>query len=89
MMISRRGTALALVASWLVQAWADSMPGIGGIAATDAILSRHPDVVVVLISVDDPTVHPAVRALGGAVPCARKQDLRPSEVRRLWEMRGS
>jgi CheY-like chemotaxis protein len=61
------------------------MPGIGGIAATHAILSRHPGVIVVLISVDDPTVHPAVRALGGAVPCARKQDLRPSEVTRLWE----
>ena len=33
MMISRRGTAWALVASWLVHAWADSMPGIGGIDA--------------------------------------------------------
>ena len=65
------------------------MPGIGGISATHAILSRHPDVMVVLISVDDPALHPAVRALGGAVPCARKQDLRPSEVRRLWGMHGS
>jgi DNA-binding NarL/FixJ family response regulator len=64
------------------------MPGIGGVAATHAILRRHPSVIVVLISVDDPAVLPAVRALGGAVPCARKQDLRPSEVRRLWEMHG-
>jgi DNA-binding NarL/FixJ family response regulator len=62
------------------------MPGIGGIAATHAILSRYPCVIVVLISVDDPEVHPAVRALGGAVRSARKRDLRPSEVRRLWEM---
>jgi DNA-binding NarL/FixJ family response regulator len=65
------------------------MPGIGGVAATHVILTRHPGVIVVLISVDDPAVHPAVRALGGGVPCARKQDLRPSEVRRLWEMHGS
>jgi DNA-binding NarL/FixJ family response regulator len=65
------------------------MPGIGGIAAAHAILSRHAGVVVVLISVDDPAVHPAVRALGGSISCARKQDLRPSEVRRLWEMHGS
>jgi DNA-binding NarL/FixJ family response regulator len=65
------------------------MPGIGGITATHAILSRHPGVIVTLISVDDPASHPAVRVLGGAVRCARKQDLCPSEIVRLWEMRES
>lgn len=61
------------------------MPGMGGIAATQEILSRRPGVVVVLISVDDPALHPAARALGDAVVCARKQDLRPAQLREVWE----
>ena len=62
-----------------------AMPGMGGIAATHAILSRRPDVVVVLISVDDPTLHPDARALGDAVVYARKQDLRPQQLKQIWE----
>jgi DNA-binding NarL/FixJ family response regulator len=65
------------------------MPGIGGVAATQAILSCHPGVIVALMSVDDPAVHPAVRVLGSAVPCVRKQDLCRSEIGRLWEMHRS
>jgi DNA-binding NarL/FixJ family response regulator len=61
------------------------MPGMGGIAATQAILSRRPDVVVVLISVDDPAQHPDASGLGDGVACARKQDLRPEQLRQLWE----
>jgi len=61
------------------------MPGMGGIAATQAILSRCPEVVVVLISVDDPALHPDVGALGDGVVYARKQDLRPQQLRALWE----
>lgn len=61
------------------------MPGMGGIAATHAILSRRPDVVVVLMSVDDPALHPDARALGDAVVCSRKQDLRPQQLRLIWE----
>ena len=62
------------------------MPGMGGIAAARTILSRCPGVVVVLISVDDPTGYPGASDLGSAVACARKQDLRASELRRVWEM---
>jgi CheY-like chemotaxis protein len=62
------------------------MPGMGGIAAARAIVDEHPDVVVVLISVDDPALHPGASELGGSVACARKQDLRPSQLRRFWEM---
>ncbi len=61
------------------------MPGMGGIAAAQAILSSCPGVVVVLISVDDPTIHPGAAALGPAVACARKQDLRPRRIQQLWE----
>jgi DNA-binding NarL/FixJ family response regulator len=66
-----------------------AMPGMGGIAATRAILNRRPKVMVVLISVDDPALHPGAGALGDAVVCARKQDLRPGQLRQLWEMHHS
>jgi DNA-binding NarL/FixJ family response regulator len=62
------------------------MPGMGGIAAARAILDRYPGVVIVLISVDDPALYPGANDLGAAVACARKQDLRPNQLRELWEM---
>jgi len=62
-----------------------TMPGMGGIAATRAILNRYPDIVVVLISVDDPSLHPGAGDLEGAVTCARKQDLRPNQLSQVWE----
>jgi DNA-binding NarL/FixJ family response regulator len=62
------------------------MPGMGGIEATRAILTRHPEVMVVLISVDDPVLHPGASALRDAVACARKQDLSPQQLRQLWQM---
>jgi DNA-binding NarL/FixJ family response regulator len=61
------------------------MPGMGGIAAARAILGRCPQTMLVLISVDDPALHPDVSALGAAVLCARKQDLRPAQLQQLWE----
>jgi DNA-binding NarL/FixJ family response regulator len=61
-----------------------TMPGIGGITAARQIVNRHPEVAVVLMSVDDPSVYPEVVALGHAVVFARKQDLRPPKLRELW-----
>jgi DNA-binding NarL/FixJ family response regulator len=61
------------------------MPGIGGTAAARHIVNRHPDVAVVLISLDDLSLHPEVVALGNAVAFARKQDLRPQKLTELWE----
>lgn len=62
------------------------MPGMGGIAATRLLLSRYPGLAVVLVSVDDPALHPEASGLGKAVACARKQDLRPRRLRHLWEI---
>ncbi len=66
-----------------------TMPGIGGIAAARQIVSQHPDIAVVLISIDDLSLHPDVVALGTAVTFARKQDLRPRKLSELWEMHHS
>jgi DNA-binding NarL/FixJ family response regulator len=63
------------------------MPGIGGIAAARQILQRHPAPVIVLVSVDDPALHPDARSLGAGVVLIRKQDLRPRRLRQLWELR--
>ncbi|MBV9048240.1 MAG: response regulator transcription factor [Solirubrobacterales bacterium] len=63
------------------------MPGMGGIAAARLIRSRHPEVAVVLISVNDPSLDRGVEALGDSVVCSRKQDLRPQTLRQLWEKR--
>jgi DNA-binding NarL/FixJ family response regulator len=63
-----------------------TMPGMGGIAAARVILNRYSGIVVVLISIDDPALDVGASELGGAVSCARKQDLRPNELRRVWEM---
>lgn len=63
------------------------MPGIGGIAAARTIIDRRPAPMVVLISVDDPSVHPEVDELRASVPFVRKQELKPSRLRELWEGR--
>jgi pilus assembly protein CpaE len=62
-----------------------AMPGMGGTAAARAILSRHPELVVVLISANEPALDPGQRAPPDAVTCMRKQDLRPRQLRELWE----
>ena len=61
------------------------MPGIDGIETARRICATHPDVVVVLISVDQSAAfRPAVEA-SGAAALVRKQDLRPAMLRELWQ----
>jgi DNA-binding NarL/FixJ family response regulator len=61
------------------------MPGIGGIAAARTIIDRRPAPMVVLISVDDPSVHPEAGELGASVLFVRKQELKPARLRQLWD----
>jgi two-component system, NarL family, invasion response regulator UvrY len=60
------------------------MPGMDGIEAAQRISERHPDVVVVLISVEEsPAIAAAVEA-SGAAELVRKQEFCPAMLRRLW-----
>ena len=61
------------------------MPGMDGIETARRLQACHPDLVVVLISLDDPP-----GAAGAeAVPFARKQDFGPALLRDLWAAHGS
>src|SRR3954453_970389 len=59
------------------------MPGIGGLQTARRITERHPDVVVVLVSVEGAPAA-AVSASGAAV-LVRKQEFGPATLRRLWQ----
>jgi two-component system, NarL family, nitrate/nitrite response regulator NarL len=65
------------------------MPGIGGIAATRAIVRSYPDVAILLLSVDDPAGYLEGEQLGDAVASLPKQDLSPGELRRIWDRFGN
>jgi CheY-like chemotaxis protein len=62
-----------------------AMPGMGGLAAMRAILSRHPKLMVVLISANEPALDRAESVLPHTAAFVRKQDLRPRQLRLLWE----
>jgi len=60
------------------------MPGMDGLETAQRISESHPDVVVVLVSVDEsPALAPAVAA-SGAATLVRKQEFGPEMLRRLW-----
>jgi two-component system invasion response regulator UvrY len=61
------------------------MPGIGGIETARRICATHPDVVVVLISVEKGLATRPEVAESGAAAFVRKQDLGPSMLRNLWQ----
>ena len=65
------------------------MPGMDGIETARHISDRHPEVVVVLISVEEsPAIRPAIEA-SGAAALVRKQELRPAMLRGLWQAHGN
>jgi two-component system, NarL family, invasion response regulator UvrY len=66
------------------------MPGIGGIEAARRIAGEHPDVVVVLITVDDDRAGAEhdVEA-SGAAELIGKQRFGPALLRRLWARHGA
>jgi DNA-binding NarL/FixJ family response regulator len=59
------------------------MPGLGGIDVARRLVSMHPEVVVVLISVEERVDVPSAQQLV-SIPLVRKQDFGPRLLRRLW-----
>lgn len=60
------------------------MPGMDGIETARRISDRHPDVVVVLISIEESPVISAAIEASGAATLVRKQEFCPAMLRRLW-----
>ena len=64
------------------------MPGMDGFQTAQRISERHPEVVVVLISIEDHSSFAPTVEASGAAALVRKQDFRPSVLRGLWEAWG-
>jgi two-component system invasion response regulator UvrY len=62
------------------------MPGMSGIEAARLLVAKHPEVAVVLISIEERIDVPSAAQLD-AVPLVRKQDFGPRLLRRLWDER--
>jgi DNA-binding NarL/FixJ family response regulator len=65
------------------------MPEMDGIETTRRIKQARPDVVVVLISIEDAANCPTTSVGSGAVALVRKQDFGPSMLRSLWATHGT
>jgi two-component system, NarL family, invasion response regulator UvrY len=63
------------------------MPGIGGIEAARLIHARHPEIVVVLVSVEVPD--PEVLEESGAVAFLHKRQLSPRALADVWRTHGA
>jgi two-component system invasion response regulator UvrY len=61
------------------------MPGMGGLDAASALLSRYPDRVVLLMSISDLTGPAPVGPAGRAVPFVRKAALGKKVLLDVWE----
>jgi chemotaxis response regulator CheB len=61
-----------------------AMPGMGGIAAARTILRRFSEVVILLISVDDPTHHLRPEDHSERIACLEKQALSANELSFVW-----
>jgi len=64
------------------------MPGVDGIETAMRIREGHPDVVVVLISIEEMSRMPSTVGDAGAAALVRKQDFCPALLRQLWESHG-
>ena len=60
------------------------MPDMDGLATARRIRDRHPDVVVVLVSVELSAATPRAVEASGAAVLVRKQEFGPAALRRLW-----
>ena len=62
------------------------MPGIGGLEATRRIVDRHPEMVVLLVSVEVPELE--LMHGSGAAAFLRKQQLSPRALSAVWQAHG-
>jgi DNA-binding NarL/FixJ family response regulator len=65
------------------------MPGMDGVQCAQRMKAAQPDLVVVLISIEDSAGVPASVADSGAAEFVRKQDFGPSLLRALWSRHGA
>jgi DNA-binding NarL/FixJ family response regulator len=65
------------------------MPGCGGLEAARRITAAHPEVVVVLISIEGSEEFSEDALTSGAVAFVRKQDFGPAMLRSIWEAHGA
>jgi DNA-binding NarL/FixJ family response regulator len=63
------------------------MPGMGGLEACRLLIERHPEIVVVVTSVEEPDEE-AMKSCPGAA-FLQKQHLTPRRLRELWLRRRS
>jgi two-component system invasion response regulator UvrY len=63
------------------------MPGIGGVEACRVITERHPEIVVVLISVEE-ALDPQVLRSCGAAEFVPKMRLSPALLQEVWQRHG-
>ena len=63
------------------------MPGISGIEVARRLSATHPELAVVLISIEERIDVPSAAQLE-AVPLVRKQEFGPRLLRRLWDEYG-
>jgi DNA-binding NarL/FixJ family response regulator len=64
------------------------MPGMGGMEACRVLTTRHPGVVVVLISVED-DLDPEILRSCGAAEFVRKVTISSAVLRDLWRIHGA
>ena len=64
------------------------MPGVDGIETAMRIRDDHPNVVVVLISIEETSRIPSTIGDAGAAALVRKQEFCPAMLRELWESHG-
>ncbi len=60
------------------------MPGIGGIEAAREIVSKHPGVAILLISVNDPSIYLDERDRSDRIACLPKEALSTRELSHVW-----
>ncbi|MET0762636.1 MAG: response regulator transcription factor, partial [Thermoleophilaceae bacterium] len=64
------------------------MPGIDGVEVARRLAVTHPEMVLVLISIEDSIDLPSAAQLTGSVPLLRKQDLGPRLLAAVWREHG-